>query len=541
MGLYRLPVFPLCLGVLAAGMLAPSAYGLLEAEWLAMRSFLYVAVFTGFAAATLGVALSGRQGRGAARGELMQLVALWVLVPLFAGVPLWLVTPYLGFGGAWFEMVAAFTTTGGSVYAEPDTVPGAVHLWRGMVAWLGGLVTLAAAFAILAPRNLGGFEIAAGGHANLPADPGAEHWTALREEAIAPLGERLARAMRTVLPVYLTLTALLGLIFAAFGQDNLSATVHAMAVMSTSGVSPHAEGLAAQPSFAAEVAAALFMVLAATRLTYAETRRKGELQRWRHDAELGIMALLVVAATLALFLRHWFGALEVASDDQAAGLFPALWGAFFTSLSFLTTTGFESASWQSARDWSGLENPGLILLGLCAVGGGAATTAGGIKLIRAYALLQHGQRELGRLAQPYSVLATGTRLNRIMRQGAFLAWAAVMLYIMVVFAAVVGLTVAGQTFPDALVAANAAISNTGPAFALVAPGDVDFTRLGGVERAVLAATMILGRLETLAVISLFGAQTWPRFRSRQKVLEKRPAKKQSRAGESGRSPPPRER
>ena len=44
------------------------------------------------------------------------------------------------FTGAWFEMIAAFTTTGGTAYAEPDRVPASVHLWRGMVAWFGGLV-----------------------------------------------------------------------------------------------------------------------------------------------------------------------------------------------------------------------------------------------------------------------------------------------------------------------------------------------------------------------------------------------------------------
>ncbi|HUF86311.1 MAG TPA: potassium transporter TrkG [Thermohalobaculum sp.] len=531
MSLYRLPIFPLCLALIALGMLAPAAYALLEGDWGSMGSFLYAAVFTGFAAATLGVALGGRPPGRAARSELFQLIVCWALVPLFAAAPVWLITPYTGFGGAWFEMVSAFTTTGGTVYSEPETVPGAVHLWRGLVAWLGGLVTLAAAFAILAPRNLGGFEVAGGGRGALPVDRSAVGGSVLHEEAMAPLNERLARALHTVLPVYLTLTAVLGFLFAALGQGNLAAAVHAMAIISTSGVSPHAAGIAAQPSFVVELTAALFMVLAATRLTFAETRRAAEIGHWHRDPELRLMALLVAAATLALFLRHWFGALEVARGGEAAGGFPALWGAFFTSLSFLTTTGFESASWRTAQDWSGLENPGLILLGLCAIGGGAATTAGGIKLIRACALLQHGRRELERLAQPYSVVATGRRLSGILHEVAFLAWASIMLFTMAIFAAVVGLTVTGQTFQVALVGAIAAISNTGPAFAMVAPGDIDFSRLGGPERAVLGVTMILGRLETLAVISLFGAVTWPRPRSRelprQKMLEKRLPKPQS--------------
>ncbi len=542
MSLYRLSVFPLCLAMMAAGMLVPAAYGASVADWGSAQAFLYVAILTGFAAATLGVALSGRRRRGAARGELFQLIMCWALVPVFAAAPVWLITPFVGFWGAWFEMVSAFTTTGGTIYSEPARVPGAVHLWRGVVAWLGGLVTLTAAFAILAPRNLGGFEIPiGGGRGTLPVDPAAPGWTALREETLAPMEERIERALRTVLPVYFVLTALLGFLFAALGQGSLTAAVHAMAVVSTSGVSPHEAGLAHRPSFFVELAAALFMVLAVTRLTFAEGRRPGDLERWHRDPELRLMGFLVLAVTLALFLRHWLGALEVDRADEGGAFLPALWGAFFTSLSFLTTTGFESFAWDSARNWSGLTNPGLILLGLCAIGGGAATTAGGIKLIRAYALLQHGYRELERLAQPYSVMASGARLKGILREGAFLAWASIMLYTMAIFLAVIGLTVAGLTFQDALVAAIAAISNTGPAFALVAPGDIDFTRLREVERAILAAAMILGRLETLAVISLFGSQVWPRPRSGKKHLEMRSPNPQSPPGDTGRSPAPRRR
>lgn len=541
MSLYRLPVFPLCLAMIAAGMLLPAAYGATVDDWGAAQAFLYVAIFTGFAAATLGVALSGRRPRAAARGELIQLVTSWTLVPVFAAVPVWLITPFVGFWGAWFEMVSAFTTTGGTIYSEPGTVPGAVHLWRGIVAWLGGLVTLTAAFAILAPRNLGGFEVRVGGRGGLPVDSAARGWTALREETLAPMEERIERALRTVLPIYFALTALLGFTFAALGQGNLAAAVHAMAVLSTSGISPHAAGIAHQPGFFVELAAAVFMVLAVTRLTFAEARRPGDLERWHRDPELRLMGLLVLAATLALFLRHWLGAFEIARGDEGGEFFPALWGAFFTSLSFLTTTGFQSADWESARDWSGLTNPGLILLGLCAIGGGAATTAGGFKLIRAYALLQHGYRELERLAQPYSVMASGARLKGILREGAFLAWASVMLYTMAIFLAVLGLTAAGLTFQDALVAAIAAISNTGPAFALVAPGDIDFTRLREVERAILAATMILGRLETLAVISLFGSEVWPHYRVGKKSLEKRSSNPQTPRGGPGNGPAPRRR
>jgi len=527
----RLPVFPLCLGILALAMLGPALFGLIQRDWESARNFLYTAIFTGFASAILTVALGSHRRDRAARGELRDLVTCWVLVPLFAAVPLWLTTPYIGAWGAWFDMVSAFTTTGGTVYAEPERVPEAVHLWRGMVAWFGGLVTLVAAFAILAPHNLGGFEVTVRS-AGAAGQPGGKTTgpISLHGASTARLDERITRALRTLLPVYFALTAMLAFLFSALGQDGLAAAVHAMAIVSTSGISPYTNGLAANPSFLVELVAALFMVLAATRLTYAEARRFGAVERWHRDPELKLMALLVATATLALFLRHWFGALTIDLGDRASEAIPALWGAVFTSLSFLTTTGFESASWNSARDWSGLANPGLILLGLCAIGGGAATTAGGIKLVRGYALLRHGYRELERIAQPKSVLATGMRQRGVLREGAFLAWAFVMLYIMAIFVAVIALTLTGMAFEDSLVAAISSISNTGPAFALVTPGEIDFSRLSESQRVILSATMILGRIETLAVISLFNTDTWHQF----SIRTKNTGKARGKASESDR-------
>jgi len=526
MRLLRLPFFPLCLGAIAVGMLVPAGFSAIDRDWPGARDFLSCAVFTGFAAATLGVALGSGTRRIGAGAELRELVACWVLIPVFAAVPMWLRTPFVGFGGAWFDMLCAFTTTGGTVYAEPDKVPPAIHLWRGIMAWFGGLMTLTAAFSVLGPRNLGGIEVSIRSDA-LPDAAGAG--VLLQGRSIAPVEDRLLRALRTVLPVYAGLTAAVGLLFSALGQSGISSAVHAMAVLSTSGISPHLQGLAAAASVQGEMCAAVFLVLASTRLTFSPARRTGRLRRWTRDPELLLMGFLVAATTLALFLRHWFGALSTDTPETGIDALQALWGSIFTALSFVTTTGFVSAFWQSASDWSGLDNPGLVLLGLCAIGGGAATTAGGIKLIRGYALLRHGYRELERIAQPNSVLATGSRLRGIMREGAFLAWAFVMLYIVAIFAAVIALTMTGMSFEDALIAAIAAISNTGPAFAVVAPGDIDFPRLAESQRAILGVAMVLGRLETLAAISLFSTGTWSRFSMRTKNTGK-PGRKIAESG-----------
>ena len=65
-------------------------------------------------------------------------------------------------------MLSCLTTTGATLFDRPQLISEPLHLWRALVGWMGGLVVLVTAFAILAPLNLGGFEIGQAGAAGLP-------------------------------------------------------------------------------------------------------------------------------------------------------------------------------------------------------------------------------------------------------------------------------------------------------------------------------------------------------------------------------------
>jgi trk system potassium uptake protein TrkH len=84
--------------------------------------------------------------------------------------------------------------------------------------------------------------------------------------------------------------------------------------------------------------------------------------------------------------------------------------------------------------------------------------------------------------------------------------------------------VTGLAFEHSLVAAISAISNTGPAFGLVTPENLNFARLSDSQRIILAFTMIIGRIEVLAVISLFNPDSWFRLSMRTKNTGNAPRK-----------------
>ncbi|MEM8791129.1 MAG: potassium transporter TrkG [Pseudomonadota bacterium] len=505
MALYRLPILTLLLGLLALAMLIPSAFAAFGKEWKIARAFLHPAIFTMLAACVVSFLVPANR-EVTARRELRVLLLAWLLVPAFAAIPVVRLEPTLGAVGGWVEMVLAFTTTGGSLFADLTTVPDAVHLWRGIVGWFGGLVTLIAAYVIMAPRRLGGFEVDAGS----PRSAGTvnPNQSVVLTAATPPLEARLARAIRIVLPVYAGLTALLALILSGLGESGLNSSVHAMSIMATSGISPDPEGIAGASSFLAELVIAAFLVLAASRVLYFNASQIGRAREWRTDPELKLMGWLVALATFLLFARHWVGAITVDEQKGSLDALAALWGTIFTTLSFLTTTGFESAFWETARDWSGLQNPGLLLLGLCAVGGGAATTAGGVKLIRAYALIRHGMREVQRIAQPDSVIGIGLSGRTITRQGAVIAWTFIMLYFIALMIVIVGLAASGMRFENALVAATAAISNTGPIFPILSSDTSAFADLSRNAQVILGLAAIAGRIEVLALVAIFNVDAW---------------------------------
>ncbi|NNK78790.1 MAG: TrkH family potassium uptake protein, partial [Litoreibacter sp.] len=180
----------------------------------------------------------------------------------------------------------------------------------------------------------------------------------------------------------------------------------------------------------------------------------------------------------------------------------------FTVLSFLTTTGFISGGWAEARSWSGLPTPGLILAGLAIFGGGVATTAGGVKLLRVYALYKHGVREMGRLVHPNSIGSEGRLGREVRREGAFVAWIFFMLFALTIAVVMLMLAATGLSFEEAMVFAVASFSTTGPLAEVVLDGSLSYVTLSPMAKLVLSAAMVLGRLETLAIIALLNPDFW---------------------------------
>ena len=502
-GYFRnLPFFVALLFTAAGAMMIPSVYGLAVRDHDTARVFFYTGLLVAVLALLLGFATQhARRRNDSDQKYLISLLMSYVWLPVILGIPMFEAVGNTRAINVYLDMVSALTTTGAPIF-EPARLADTVHLWRATVGWFGGLLIWITAMAVLAPLNLGGFEVTSEATA-----PGQRMPNSGQMRAAAPT-DRLWRHAAALTPVYLTLTVVLALGLAFAGERPLHAAIHAMSTLSTSGITAAGGLKDSGAGLAGEILIALFLVFALTRRSFTSGFGRKAVEAVVHDREVRLALFAVVVLPTFLFARHWFGAFEVDELANAGGAAGALWGSMFTVLSFVTTTGLVSENWAAAQSWSGLETSGLILVGVAIMGGGVATTAGGLKLLRVYALYKHGAREIERLVHPHSVAGAGRLGRRMRREGALVAWIFFMLFLTSIAVVMLALTATGLPFEQALILAIAALSTCGPLAGVAGTDPVIYLALGDGSKLVLVFAMILGRMESLVFLAVFNPGFW---------------------------------
>ena len=482
-------------------MLGPAAFALAIDQHRVAQPFFYGAILFGLLTGLVGLTTMNRKSHRPARDQLLTLLAAFALLPVMLAVPMYEAVRDMSFFNAYFEMVSSMTTTGATLLDTPGRVSEPIHMWRAMVGWMGGFLMLVTAIAILAPMNLAGFEVLR----PMGGSDAVERAIAASDPSV-----RVFRFTTRLFPIYLAATLLLWLGLAILGTPSYPAAMLAMSTLATSGIVPEGGLEDMNAGIGAEMLIFLFLILSISRQTLMNDFNRSLIGRLRADREVRLAAIFLMLVPAFLFTRHWIGALEVNYETDIIAGARALWGSVFSVLSFMSTTGFVSADWGAAQAWSGLPTPGLIFAGLAIIGGGVATTAGGVKLLRVYALYKHGVREMERLVHPNSIGSAGVLGRNVRRQGAVIAWLFFMLFAISIAVVTIVLTFTGIDFERAIIYSISALSNTGPLVEVGLDEGGGYANLNTLGKSVLMTAMVLGRLETLAIIALFNPDFWRR-------------------------------
>lgn len=444
-------------------------------------AFVYAALITGVTGSCMAYVVKAPDKVLAKKDGYFTVTFVWLFFSLFGCLPFLLGHTIPSFVDAFFETISGFTTTGSSVLNNIESLPHATLFWRSMTQWLGGLGIAVLFLAILPSLGIEGRDLYVA-------------------EVTGPTHNKMAATFyssaRKLWLFYLTLTCLETLLLLFGGMSLFDAICHAFATMATGGFSTKQASIAYWNSPYIQYVITVFMFMAATNFGLLYAAFKGDPKKIVRDEEFKWYTIIIIFASLiitaGLYLTNW------------AGLEKCFRDALFQVVSILTTTGFATADYLL---WPTLL--GLIIFIIMFIGSCAGSTAGGIKVIRVVLLFKNSFTEMKRIIHPNAVINVkydGKSVHPTVMTGVM----AFFILFMIVFS--IGSIIMAVFTEDIATACSAvisAMSNIGPGFGSIGPMD-NFAHLNDAAKLVLAALMLIGRLEVFTVLVLFSKAFWKR-------------------------------
>ena len=463
-------------------MVLPALTALGYGESRSAGAFALAALITVFAAGLLIIATRGVRIAATKRENVSAVVAVALIAPVFAALPLLAAGAVPGAVDAYFEAVSGLTTSGATALVSVEAADRSVLLWRALLQWLGGVGSVVIVILHLAHLGVGGMQLHSSAIVHGEQDP---PMTRLRETGAA------------VVSVYAALAALCFLALVAAGMPAFDSVAHALSTVSTGGFSTRDGSVGAFQNPLAEAVLIVFMLAGATSASlHWLLPRRWDLRSYVRDTEVRQLLGLAVLASAALA-----AALGVLAGSDAAA---ALRHGVFQSVSALTTTGFTTGHGVA---WP-LFAPALLLL-LMVVGGCTGSTAGGLKIMRLVLLIRLARREVLRLAYPHGVRSVRYEGAAVDTEAVRAVWTFFVVSSFGLGVLVLALSASGVSLTDAVTAAAAAVSNTAP-MALALAGGAPIAEASAAAKLTLCLGMILGRLEYFTVLILLNPLFWRR-------------------------------
>lgn len=464
--------------IIAVAMLLPAVADLVDGndDW---------PVFLAAAAVTLfvGVSLTLTNKIGALTLNLRQAFLLttltWVVVVAFGALPFAFSSLSLSYADGFFEAMSGLTTTGSTVIVGLDKAPPGIHLWRGLLSWMGGIGIIAMAIAVLPALRIGGMQLF-----RLESSD--------KSEKVMPRAPQIAAGIGLI---YLVFSVICALLYWIGGMTGLEAVVHAMTTLATGGFSTADASFGYFDSVFIECVGIVFMLLGGMTFTLFLRVQQGDWRAMLRDTQTQWYLGLAAGFTAAITLWHW------AVNGAQFGY--ALRHSAFNVVSILTTTGFVSTDYSL---WGPL--PVMLIFILTFIGGCSGSTSGAIKIFRFQVLFEIGRAYVRSALAPNAVFIPKYNRRQITESVMQSVLAFIALYLFTFVLSAAGLALCGLDLVTALSGAATALGNVGPGLGDIIGPAGTFAPLPDAAKWILSATMLLGRLELVTVVVVLSRSFW---------------------------------
>lgn len=418
-----------------------------------------------------------------AREGYIVVASCWVLAAVAGAFPYLLSGFTDSYVDALFESTSGFTTTGCTA-VDNAFLSRSLLLWKAIGHWLGGMGILVFVISLLPALGINGQMIA---RAETPG-PVLEKMTV-----------RMSDSAKILYITYFSFTIIEFILLMLSGKMPVfDAVINTMGSISTGGLMVHPGGIAHYDSLYIEMVISVFCILASVNFVlyhYLVTKKSSYVLK---DVELRaylIIIILAIAICTAGLALH---------SDSTIG--EALRESFFQVISMSTTAGYTRTPytiWPTACQ--------VVLIVLIFIGGCAASTSGGLKVIRLLVMLKLIFRGCVKRIHPRSVVAVKIGGQAVAAPVVSQITVFILMYMMIFLFSAFVISLQGLDMETTLTSTLAMISNTGASFGEAASMG-NFSIFHPALKLYLSILMIVGRLELFTIIILFTRNFWGRDR-----------------------------
>ena len=403
----------------------------------------------------------------------------WLLIVILGTIP------FLFYGENWvnafFESTSGFTTTGSTIFAQIDTLPKSLLLWRSTSQWIGGMGIIVL-FVTIIPSL------------------GKASKMLFRSEVPGPVKENLTPHLRDTAKqlwiLYLALTIILIVIYKLLGLTYFDSINHAFTTIATAGFSTKNESMA---FFSPQVqwVAIIFMTLGGINfgifLLLITPNRRKILQ----DSETKFYLIMIFLGSLVFTAIYFL--------SQGNSLSDSLRISFFTVVSIVTTTGYTNVNMSELS--FGLQ---ALLIIFFFLGGCGGSTSGGIKMYRILLTLRSLTFQIKKSLDPYLISSIKIAKVKVEDNVVLNVFIFVLVYLFFFFLGSILFFIDTQDFYSSFSLAASSIGNVGPSLGNVG-SEGNLAMLSDFAKLLSIFLMLLGRLELFTIITLFHPLFWKRY------------------------------
>ena len=406
-------------------------------------------------------------------------VVSWVGMSFAGALPLMLTANGLSLTDAFFEAASGYTTTGSTVMTGLDHLPPGVLMWRSMMQWIGGFGIIGLGILLLPFLGVGGLQL-------------------LRLESSDTYEKTAARikvfAWRLV-AIYLGLTGLCAFSYAAAGMSVFDAVNHAMTTLATGGFSTHDASLGHYDSTTLLWFSSLFMLLGSLPF--------GLYSRLLYEYRTNLLDDVQVRTFIGIVLAFDLCIVGWLVIRQHMGLGEALTQATFNLVSIISTCGYASTDYLQ---WGTF--PTVIIFVATLLGGCTGSTAGGIKTFRLVLAWKAISSIISELRFPDGVFPMRILDRRISSDVALSGLTFIVLYLVTLLGFTIAVGLTGVDLVTSFSGVAECMANVGPGIGNIIGPAGNFASLPSASKWLLAASMIVGRLEIGAAYVVFLPSFW---------------------------------